>query len=420
MKKIKSIFNICCGAILLITACEPEIPITGTANPNLSIYDLRNIYKEGPVTLSKENMKQATSITGVVISDPDNSNHPSGKVVLQGYKGKNVNGIVLDLGNEAQNYKFGDSITVKVEGLKLDRVNNVLEVSNITSSMIEKISSGKRPIISASFSSIADLKTNVDKYESTLIGINSLFVVNPTVGKKYADNLILTDWVEELEIPVSSQAAFANEEVYNLANYVFLLLKNTNGQPKVLLQNTNAVKELELEEHKPGELYEGFPEDFTDKLGTSSNLNFEAIFPTSKLPWKFKGAYTLTSGNFTHTNGGASGDRLGAMMTGGADSFIELNKNLYYGASKVGVYLYPATSTDAGSGKLPIVARIEYSQDSGNTWKQVGDDINITANRRYIETPIDVDISGIVRFRVYLVSTAGGRLGVDYFRVYQK
>lgn len=420
MKKINSIFNICCGALMLMTACEPEIPITGTANPNLSIYDLRNLYKDAPVTLSKDNMKQAISITGVVISDVEQGNAPAGKVILQGYKGKNINGVVLDLGADAIQYRFGDSITVKVEGLRLDKVNNVLEVSNLSAANIEKIASGKQPLISAKFSSIADLKANAEKYESTLVGMNSLFVVNPTVGKTYSDDLKLTDWVEEIEVPVNLQASFAKDEVHNLADYVFLLLKDTNNQPKVWLQNTKSIKELELEEHKPGELYEGFPEDFTDKIGSSSNTTFESIFPTSKLPWKFKGGYTLTSGNFTHTNGGASGDRIGAMMNGGDGSYIELNKNLYYGASKVGVYLYPATSTDATAAKLPIVVRLEYSQDNGTTWKPIGEDIQITANKRYIENPINVDITGIVRFRIYVVSTAGGRLGVDYFRIYQK
>lgn len=409
-----------CLAIIFMVGCNAEIPITGEPNPNLSLYDLRNIYKDGPVVLNKELMKQAVSITGVVISDSENGNSPIGKLVLQGYKGKNVNGIVLDVGAAYKNYQFGDSITVFVEGLRLQKNEGVLEVNGVASTMITKIAGNKKPLISARLSSIADLLNNVDKYESTLIGLNSMFVVDPKVGKTYASDLKLTDWVEEISVPVVKEAKFANQEVNNLANYVFLLSKDNEGKPRLLLQNTKDVKVLEMEPHKPGQLYEGFPEDFTDKICSSSNLNFEIIFPTSKLPWKFKGAYTLTSGSFVFTNGGSGGDRVGAMMTGGAGSYIELNKNLYYGASKVHVFLYPATSTDAAASKLPIVARLEYSQDNGSTWKVVGSEVVITSNKRYMELPIDVDITGIVRFRVFLQSTAGGRLGVDYFNVYQK
>lgn len=420
MRTMKSIYGICAASMLLFAACEAEIPVTGVTNPNLSLYDLRNIYKDTPVLLNKSIMKDATSITGVVISDVENGNNPDGKIILQGYKGKNVSGVVLELGADVANYNYGDSITIKVEGLRLNKKNGVLAIEGVSNAMIERNGTGKKPLLSARLSSIADLVTDLDKYESTLVGLNSMFVVNPMVGKTYDENLRLTDWVAEINVPVLSSASFAKDEVKNLANYVFLLSKDSDGKPLVLLQNTNDVKELEMEEHKPGQLYEGFPEDFTDKYGSSSNLTFETIFPTSKLPWKFKGAYTLTSGSFVFTNGGRNGDKLGAMMTGDAGSYIELNKNLYYGASKVGVYLYPATATDATAAKLPIVARLEYSQDNGNSWLPVGSDVTISANQRYLETPINVNINGIVRFRVILVSTAGGRLGVDYFEVYQK
>src|SRR5690606_33853706 len=107
MKNIKLILKMCCVA-MMFTACEADIPVIGDPNPNLSIYDLRKIYNDAPVTLSKTNMKDAVSITGVVISDVDKGNTTSDKVVLQVNKGNNVNGVVLNLGSKASNYKFGD------------------------------------------------------------------------------------------------------------------------------------------------------------------------------------------------------------------------------------------------------------------------------------------------------------------------
>lgn len=425
MKNMRSFFKVCTG-LLLLTGCEAEIPVTGDPNPNLSIYDLRNIHKESSVVLSKDNMKEAVSVTGVVISDTEQGNAPAGKIVLQGYKGKNISGIVLDVGISASNYQFGDSIVAVVEGLTLSRVGGVLEIEDVPVSAITKIASGKTPLISATYSSISNLLTDASKYESTLVALNSMFVVDPQVGKKYGDNLKLTDWASEIDIPVNASAKFANQEVYNLANYVFLLNNNTKGEPQLLLQNLNKVNELEMEPYTGG-LYKGFPEDFTDKLGSSTSLNHDVIMSTSKLPWIIKGAYILNSGNFVFTNGYLSssnkGDQIGVMMTGSEGSYIELNKNLYYGCSKIDLNLYPATSTDAGTGKLPLVVRIDYSKDSGASWTQIGDLINITENKKYPAVPISVDIEGIVRFRITLVKKGanndGGRLGIDYVRIYQ-
>lgn len=422
MKRTNILLGVCCGIFMLFASCEAEIPKTGEPNPNLSIYDLKNLYQDKPVLLTKGLMKQATSITGVVISNGEKGDVPAGKVILQGYKGKNISGIMLDLGAEAVNYSYGDSITVQVEGLTLNKKDGALEIAGVANSAVSKLGNNKKPLVSYQFSSVAEAVKELDKYEGSLIGLTSMFVVDPTVGKRYVDDLKLTDWFEEIAVNVPSNAPFANEEVNNLANYVFLLLKDKDGKAKFCLQNTVGVKALELEEHRPGQLYAGFPEDFTDRVGSSTNLNFETVLSQSKLPWRFKGAYTLSSGSFVFTNGGANGDRVGAMVTGGAGSYIELNKNLYYGASKVGVYLYPATASDVSpSSKLPIVVRIEYSKDSGLTWDVIDDGvINITQNSRYVENPLPVDLNGLVRFRVFLVSTGGGRLGVDYFRVYQK
>lgn len=424
MKNIKLILVIC-WIVLLNWACKYEMPITGDPNPNLSIYDLRNIYKDSPVVLSKSNMKKAVSITGVIISDVDNGNSPSDKIILQGYKGNNINGIVLDVGSEASSYKYGDSIVVAVEGGTLARVNGVLEISNV--GKITKVVSGRKPLVSATFSSIAALKSEVLKYESTLIGMGSMFLVDPEVDKKYGNNIRLTDWAEEVEVPVSGGAIFANEVVNNLANYVFVLQLDAQQNPVLLLPNLNNIVKLDMEEYKPGLLYAGFPEDFSDKIGSSTNLNHDVVFATSKLPWIIRGAYVLNSGNFVFTNGYVNstnkGDQVGMMMSGAEGSYIELNKNLYYGASKIELNLYPATSTDAGIGKLPIVVRVDYSKDSGVSWTQVGDLITITENKKYPTVPISLDIEGIVRFRITLVKKGanndGGRLGIDYIRIYQ-
>lgn len=426
MKNIKIIFKICCLA-LVATACKFEIPITGDPNPNLSIYDLRQIYQESPVVLSKNNMKEASSITGVVISDVDNGNAPDGKIVLQGYKGSNVNGIVLDVTDETSGYKFGDSLVVAVEGLTLDRVDGMLTIKQIPANAIQRVASSKKPLISTSFSSLSALQEELDKYESTLISLKSMFIVDPQVGKVYSNNIKITDWVSEIDVPVKANAEFASTPVNNLANYTFLLQRNSQGAPVLLLQNLDQVEEIEMEEYKPGELYEGFPEDFSDKIGGSSNLNHDIVLPTSQLPWIIRGAYILSSGNFVHTNGYINstqkGDQIGMMMNGPEGSYLELNKNLYYGASKLDLNLYPATATDAGAGKLPLVVRIEYSKDSGQTWHQIGDLITITENKKYPESPIPLDIEGIVRFKFTLVQKGpnndGGRLGIDFIRIYQ-
>jgi hypothetical protein len=53
-----------------------------------------------------------------------------------------LRGIAINIGADAASYIPGDSVTIKVEGGVLKRVNGIMQITGITNSNITKISSG--------------------------------------------------------------------------------------------------------------------------------------------------------------------------------------------------------------------------------------------------------------------------------------
>lgn len=427
MRKFNSILTVFCGVVLLFTACKKTddtkdgIPDPEEVNSILPISDLREVYKSSSVVLGKSNMKNAVSISGIVISDPENGNSPLNKIILQGSKAGEIRGITLDVGAEYSNYKFGDSITVQVEGLALNQKDGILQIVNVPAASITKNSQGNSPKVNGVLNSIAELESNLEKYESTLVKIPNMRLVTSLRDLTFGQGFELSDSEDEIAVSINPNASFAEELVPKLADYTFVVLRNENREPALWLINLN---DLNIREAggRDVSLYEGFPEDFSDAIPAFDyGIERSVLLPTSKLQWKFMGAHIQESTNFLFPNAGDYMAVLFNKFQDGRGGFIELDQDLPDGASKIGVYLYVATASDLVEGKLPIEVKLEYSQDSGNTWHQIGDIISITENKRYLEDLIDVDITGPVRFKVSFVGTGKerGRLGLDYFRVYK-
>ncbi|HEY1200791.1 MAG TPA: hypothetical protein VGE79_07415, partial [Niastella sp.] len=72
---------------LLITvflwACKKDEYRGGVVSDYIGLFDVRNIYKDQDVVLSKDNMFGATKIAGVVISDHSGNNLPKGLLMLE-------------------------------------------------------------------------------------------------------------------------------------------------------------------------------------------------------------------------------------------------------------------------------------------------------------------------------------------------
>ena len=87
-QKIYNVLLFC--LLLLVAACEKHDYAAGTLSPITSLDDVRALYKGADVVLSKENLMEASQITGVVISNPDSGNVAAGIVVLQNRQRNNL------------------------------------------------------------------------------------------------------------------------------------------------------------------------------------------------------------------------------------------------------------------------------------------------------------------------------------------
>lgn len=399
--------------LLAIFACEKEIKITGTASPLVSLNDIRALYNGSPRVLKADDMLGASYVSGIVISDPVNGNSPEGIVVLQSFKRKLLRGIALGLGASAGDYHPGDSLVVKIEGKTLDRINGVLQISGVTKDDVIKVSVGNKQHINITSTTFTDVTRWFENYESTLVSFRSVVTPDLVFGDVFNGVVTLSDWVNTMKLVTLPTATFASNGVPGFGDFTGIFLKDAEAEAVLMLRSADDYESQSLEPYHPGELYMNFPEGWENPIGPrkgayASGGNYET-YPTGE--WFMNQAYTLSSANVVNKTGTWSL----MMRNGGHVSVLEMNFNLPYGASKLSFDYGAATTTDTN---LPITLLVEYSTDSGLSWKQVGGDLVITTvGQKYLYSE-EMDIVGAVRFRIYN-SGAQARAFIDNIAIYQ-
>ena len=167
----------------------------------------------------------------------------------------------------------------------------------------------------------------------------------------------------------------------------------------------------DTEPHRPGELYEHFPEGWekgkaplkTDYKGS------EAEYATGK--WQVKNMYPIKSANISI----ARHQKYTMMIRKGVEASLEMDFDLPYGTSKFSFYYGAAVPA---SDTVPSALRVEYSQDSGATWTVLGPDLKVTDSYKFYFKEYTLNIKGPVRFRIHKLK-GGARLSVDDVAVYQ-
>lgn len=400
--------------VLFTVSCKKEEKITGKPSPLISVADIKSMYQEAPLLLKTDNMMGATSICGIVISDPGNGNAPNGLVIMQSYRRKQLRGIALALGTEASQYAAGDSIVVKVDGATLERVNGILQISKLPAGAVAKISSGNPQKIHTSATTFTSVTSSMAIYESTLVQLRSAVVENMTVGQTFAGEIPLSDWANTILMHTEAAASFASKAVPGLGDYTGIALFNAANQPSFWLRSENDYVGQSLEPYKPDQLYLNFPEGWethtTNPARKSAYAGASDVFPSGE--WLMADMYSISSANIVNKNG-----TWAVMMRNNSAPSLAMNFNLPYGASKFSFY-YGAATLSASDANLPITVKAEYSQDSGNTWQPLGDDLLVTVqNMKYFKEYV-LDIKGPIRFRI-TKDGANARLFVDDIAVYQ-
>ena len=135
-------------AALCWSACKTETEfINGTPSPYIANLDLRKLYRGGEVQLTKDAMAGAVYLRGQVISDHSGGNLPAGLLFVQNARkisstADSLRGIAINIGQAAADYIPGDSVQIKIEGGKLERLNGILQITGLTASAVERKATG--------------------------------------------------------------------------------------------------------------------------------------------------------------------------------------------------------------------------------------------------------------------------------------
>lgn len=438
MKKIFILSMLLFSTMFIWTGCVKE-RITGVSASIAFVESIRKLYVDKEVIIRKADLQEATSISGVVISDPFGGNAPEGLVILQSTRGNTTRGIALNLGEYAENYYRGDQLVVRVDGKTLNRVDGVLQILGLTPNDIELKDVNQDTDPALVTSTVPDIINNMTKYESTLVQLRTAIPYNEDDGETFAGNRKITDWANPIIFHTRPAAEFATTTIPEMGDYTGIALYQiVEGEvkPTIQMRNSQDFIELPLTIRKPGELYENFPEGWEDDVMTghltSPAANAIDTYPSGE--WLF---------HRMNRNGGTTIGRRppvppaiaarGMLMQVNQESILAMNFNLPYGASKLSFYCGPATSTDTNVGEFSV----EYSMDSGATWTELdrfsgyrpGNDGNpdgIPFNRD-LANPLnykeyELNIQGSVRFRFIQHSAGrgtGSRWTIDDIAVYQ-
>jgi len=415
------------GILALTSVClasclkDYDNPADGILGSSMSVYALRQVFNGSEVTLSTDNMKGASKIQGVVISDKNGKNIDENSFVLQEtiVSGNSVSdvtrGLVVRM-NGAAPYNIGDSLRIDVVGARLSRMNGMLTLSGIGSEKIETLGTNKVPLSRPVTNGI--LNARMEEYESTLVTLHA-DVVSPS-GTTLSGMQNLDDHTgAPITLRTLSTSAFASTalpvdaQFGGIANFYNESGGDTTGAKKVIMpRNAGDIQFVS------GAMYAGFPESFeSPDAATKASYNSGTNIVTLGT-----GNWYLLQAILGNTIGsdrinipGKQNIRMQQNLT--TSGYVQMNFDVPDGASKVTVF-YGRYASDARSS-----FRLESSVNGGTTWTAVGATIVNEADKLMKQASWTVNFTGPVRFRINKLGTGtsnNGRLSLDDFAVYKK
>lgn len=168
------------------------------------------------------------------------------------------------------------------------------------------------------------------------------------------------------------------------------------------------------EDFKPLELYTNFPEGWETHEGDrkSAYAGMSDTFPSGE--WLMPDMYSISVSSITNKVG-----KWAMLLKGGVAPYLEMNFDLPDGASQFSFYFGAATQNANDTKEIPIVVKVEYSQDSGDTWVQMGDELVVSSvSKQYFKEYKNLDIKGPIRFRIGK-DNSKARLFIDKIEVFK-
>lgn len=419
MNKIaKSIFLVSTGILtLLFSSCFKDAvnESLGYLNDNASVYTIRNLYKGSDLTLNHDNLGGAAYTGGIVVSHHENGNFPAGSIAIESVWRGQIRGIVLEVPNAAD-YRFGDSVVVKIDGARLTRKNGPLTVSGLTDKSVQVLASDKKKVHRAV--SISSVKANPELYESTLISITA-DVENLSPGATLAGSHVLTDGAgNEIHLVTNNTASFSDLKVAPNASFMGILSVDERGLVLYMQREEDMA-------NPSGKIYPGWPETFENPSHPKGSYHMPDIDNNVGLPTGEWHLYYAIFGNTAGRDRIVSGENAIRMQQNrDEDEYIQMNFDVPDGASKV-TFWYGSYYNDRSA-----TFKLQYSTDQGATWQQIGEDISdahtVAESADPKQAVFLMDIQVPVRFRINKLglgvsspTVSNGRLGIDDFAIYK-
>ncbi|WP_107685696.1 DUF5689 domain-containing protein [Niastella koreensis] len=200
----------------------------GTPNDVISILDVRPIYKDQDVVLSKDILYGATKLAGIVISDHTEKNLPAGLLVIQDNRRlATLRGISVEIGDAAAKYHPGDSVVIDVTGGTLTRKNGILVITGVTDANVTAAGKGAVAINAVT---VAQLQANPALYESSLCLVNKAsFNPAPKSGEVLSGVKMINDGFGDLALYTDPGTSYAQHTPYGLAAYVGIPFGTAEG-----------------------------------------------------------------------------------------------------------------------------------------------------------------------------------------------
>ncbi|MFC3198763.1 DUF5689 domain-containing protein [Parapedobacter deserti] len=307
----------------------------GVVSPYIAIYDVRNLYKGAPLTLDQNKLGGSAKIACVVVSDHRAGNLPQGLLIVQNKPRLDfLRGLAVSIGDAAGNYLPGDSLVIDLVGSRMERVDGILQVTNITTDKIEKVDSGKP--VPVSRVNIDQILANPGDYESTLLAIvKGGFLYEPQPGQVLEGEQQVTDGFGVLDVVTASESSLAGLPQYKMANYYGIIFsKEEEGQliPYHKLRSEDDLVELTSVYKTPRIIISGW---INDPAGTDANYEYIQFLATEDID------FSETPFSVVTTNNANAAAPTGFPVNGWATGQVRTYKfNITSGRAEKGTFFY--------------------------------------------------------------------------------
>lgn len=170
------------------------------------------------------------------------------------------------------------------------------------------------------------------------------------------------------------------------------------------------------------ELYPNFPEGWEIHTASGGRKpSFTGSGPTDEQSDIFPSGEWLMENIYSISTASMEKNRIGdwaLLFRGGYAPYLEMNFDLPDGASMFSFYYGAATQNTTDTNGVPITVKVEYSQDSGNTWTSLGEDLIVASAEEQYFQEYELNFQGPVRFRIGK-DKSEARLFVDEIAVYK-